>query len=129
MSKYKLNPKHKSFVMYFDQKMTFDVLTNDQLAELMRLVINMDVNSDPIINDPVLKIAFVQIQSKIFENDKLWSVKDHKASISIYTRWSQKNENDYREGKINESKYLSEKERIDNELQRISDELLLLQTD
>lgn len=118
-----LNPKHKSFVMYFDQKPMFDVLTNEEAGKLIKLILGMDKEPYPLINDAGIKVAFAQIQNRIFENDEIWTNKNKKASISIFTRWLNENERKYRSFEISKEEYLSEKTRIENEIQRIENEI------
>lgn len=118
-----LNPKHKSFVMYFDQKPMFDVLTNEEAGKLIKLILGMDKEPYPLINDAGIKVAFAQIQNRIFENDEIWTNKNKKASISVYTRWFDENQRKFEAGDISEAEYLSNRERIKNEVNKLNSEI------
>lgn len=83
----------------------------------------MDKEPYPLINDAGIKVAFAQIQNRIFENDEIWTNKNKKASISVYTRWFDENQRKFEAGDISEAEYLSNRERIKNEVNKLNSEI------
>lgn len=114
--KYQLNPKHKSLVLYYDQAPMFDALSDEEAGKLIKLVINMNKDAYPVINNPGVKVAFAQIQNRVFENDRSWSEKSDKSTLAINTRWLKENESKFKSGKITEAEYLSTKERLEAQI-------------
>mgnify|MGYP000618977988 CR=1 FL=1 len=56
----------KSFILYQDQKDIFDILTDEQAGILVKEMFNyVSTLSKPIIEDPVLNMAFVSIKSTL----------------------------------------------------------------
>lgn len=102
----KLNPRHKSLVLYFDQKPMFEVLTDEEAGQLIKLILNMDVEPNPMINNGAIRVAFAQIQNKIFENDQEWTQKAEKAAAAANTRWIKVNEKNSPTEKLESKNFL-----------------------
>lgn len=117
----KLNPRHKSLVLYFDQKPMFEVLTDEEAGQLIKLILNMDVEPNPLINNGALKVAFAQIQNKIFENDQEWTQKAEKAAAAANTRWIKENEKKFTNGEIGEQEFFETRDRLED---KMSDKLI-----
>jgi len=116
----KLNPRHKSIVLYFDQKPMFEVLTDEEAGKLIKLILNMDVEPNPMINNGSIRVAFAQIQNKIFENDQEWTQKAEKAAAAANTRWIKENERKFTNGEIGEQEFFETRDRLEDKMKLIN---------
>lgn len=72
----------KGFVLYADQKETFDLLTDEQAGQLIKIIYSYVNDENPIIDNPLLKLAFTPIKQQLKRDLKKWETKLDKKSIA-----------------------------------------------
>ena len=62
----------KSFILYVDQHVIFNKLTNDQKAELIDIIFLYVKDENPIVSDPIVGMAFTMIQLQLKRDLEKW---------------------------------------------------------
>ena len=61
-----------SFILYTSFKEVVDALTNEQKGILFQAILDYELDIDPVLDDPVCKIAFIPIKQTLDINNVKW---------------------------------------------------------
>jgi hypothetical protein len=65
----------KSFVLYTDQREVFDELSDEDAGKLIKHIFSYVNDEDPIMEDKLVKVAFLPIKTQLKRDLKIWDEK------------------------------------------------------
>ena len=70
----------KSFVLYTDQREVFDELSDEDAGKLIKHIFSYVNDEDPIMEDKLVKVAFLPIKTQLKRDLKIWDEKKSQRS-------------------------------------------------
>ena len=77
----------ESFVLYRNQKQIFDALNDEQAGRLIKYIFEYVNDEDPVIEDPLLNIAFIPIKDSLKKDLKKWIEMRDRNVANARKRW------------------------------------------
>lgn len=83
-----------AIIVYRDWKAIGEALTDEQFGRLMKHFFSYVNDEDPVLEDPLLKIAWIQIEQALKRDLKKWEAKSKKNSENAKKRWQKEEAKD-----------------------------------
>lgn len=85
-----------SFVLFTDIKEVVEALTDEQKGVLFQAILDYQTDKEPVIDDPVAKVAFIPIKQSLDRNNRKWEKEKNSRSEAgkkgAQVRWNKDDE-------------------------------------
>jgi hypothetical protein len=91
----------KGFVLYSDQIILFDELTDEQAGKLIKHIYRYVNDENPKTDNQIINISFAPIKAQLKRDLKKYEARCKKNKENIEKRWNKKNTNEYERKQTN----------------------------